>query len=257
MHLPQLVCRVEEASSGSGIQRLERVYDRIYIDEVQDLCGYDLEVLKLLMNSVLPIEMVGDIRQAILVTNEREQKNDQYKYMKVWTWFRQQEAAGRLRITQRCETWRCHPEIASFADSLFGNEWGFERTVSLNTRSSGHDGIFLVAARDVEAYLRTFAPMAMRYSASSGKTYTTLDFTNFGKAKGLGRERVLICPTAKIAQLLRSGKMLDSGLAAHLYVAVTRAEQSVAFILDTPGSCEHPYWSASGAESADGSARQV
>jgi len=54
---------------------------------------------------------------------------------------------------------------------------------------------------------------------------------------------VLVCPTAKIVQFLKTGKALDAGLAAHLYVSVTRAEQSVAFVIDSPGSCGFPYWS--------------
>src|SRR5690606_10286008 len=88
VHLPQLAVRVESASGGAGIRRLERLYDRILIDEVQDLCGYDLEVLTLLMRSAIPIEMVGDIRQAILATNERERKHKKFMYMNIWHWFK-------------------------------------------------------------------------------------------------------------------------------------------------------------------------
>lgn len=245
VHLPQLACRVEEASNGAGVRRLERIYDRIYIDEVQDLCGYDLEVLKLLMASNLPVEMVGDIRQAILATNERESRNRGYMYMKIWDWFRNEAKAGRLQITQRCETWRCRPEIAGFADSLFGEEWGFEPTISLNTRKTGHDGVFLLKPDDVDPYMQTFSPLPLRYSKASGKAYAHIGFMNFGLAKGLGRERVLVFPTAKIANLLCAGTVLDQQLAASLYVAVTRAEQSVAFILDEPGSCLFPYWTPS------------
>lgn len=247
VHLPQLACLVDEASGGAAIRRLERIYDRIYIDEVQDLCGYDLEILTLLMASALPIEMVGDIRQAILATNGRERKNKKYMYMQVWDWFRKEERAGRLRITQRCETWRCRPEVAAFADSLFGSEWGFEATVSLNQRTTGHDGVFLVRSSDVNEYVDEFAPLTMRYSAGSASQFDHLDPMNFGMAKGLGRERVLICPTDKITKHLKTGTALDQGLAAHLYVSVTRAEQSVAFVIDSPGACAYPYWSPEGA----------
>lgn len=81
VHLAQMAHRVNDAASSAPIRRLERVYDRVFIDEVQDLCGWDLEVLRLLMASKLPLEMVGDVRQAILVTNNRERKNKQFKFI--------------------------------------------------------------------------------------------------------------------------------------------------------------------------------
>jgi DNA helicase-2/ATP-dependent DNA helicase PcrA len=52
--------------------------------EVQDLCGYDLEFLDLLMESKVNLELVGDIRRAILATNEREAKHKPFMYVKVW-----------------------------------------------------------------------------------------------------------------------------------------------------------------------------
>lgn len=119
VHLAQLAHRVNNAANDAPIRRLERIYDVIYIDEVQDLCGWDLEVLGLLMASRVQLEMVGDVRQAILVTNSRERKNKKYMFMKIWDWFKAQEKAGRMTIDQKCETHRCRPEIADLADSLF------------------------------------------------------------------------------------------------------------------------------------------
>lgn len=242
VHLPQLAVRVEEAAQGAAIRRLERIYDRIFIDEVQDLCGYDLEILILLMRSRLPIQMVGDIRQAILATNEREAKNKKFMFMGIWDWFKSEEKSRRIGISQRCETWRCGPAIALLADSLFGAEWGFEPTVSKNERTTGHDGVFLVKPEHVDAYVKAHSPLTLRHSASSGKAYDHLEFLNFGEAKGLGRERVLICPTGLIAEFIQKGKALKPQQAARFYVAVTRAEQSVAIILESAGGSQFPYW---------------
>jgi len=69
VHLPQIAHHVSIASDKAPLRRLERIYDKIFIDEVQDLCGWDLEIVLLLMSSKIPLEMVGDVRQAILVTN--------------------------------------------------------------------------------------------------------------------------------------------------------------------------------------------
>jgi DNA helicase-2/ATP-dependent DNA helicase PcrA len=242
VHLPELAVQINQAGDGICLQRLERVYDRIMIDEVQDLCGYDLEILDLLMESKVNLEMVGDIRQAILATNGREAKHKPFMYMKVWKWFRAQETAGRLLIEQRRETWRCAPEIAAFADSLFGSEWGFEPTISLNTVRTDHDGIFLIAPDHVDRYNELHHPLLLRYSKVSGKQYDHLDCLNFGKAKGLERARILIYPTGDIGKFITKAKELSDQQAANLYVAVTRARHSVGFIIKPPKNTALSVW---------------
>jgi hypothetical protein len=241
VHLAQLVIRVEEASRGAGVRTLERLYDRVYIDEVQDLGGYDLEVLKLLMGSKLPITMVGDVRQAVLTTNSRERKNKKYMYLGIWEWFREREREGAMSILQQCETRRCRPEIASFADRLFGERFAFEATISKNWNATAHDGVFLVCEKDVGPYINRFAPLHLRQSKSSWKK-ESYDFLNFKISKGLSRERVLIWPTKKILEYITKGAALDGNLAAELYVAVTRAEQSVGFVVPKVGDYSLPFW---------------
>jgi len=66
LHLAQLALEVSAASSGAVIDRLTRIYDEIHIDEVQDLNGYDLEILKALLGSPIDLSLVGDVRQALL-----------------------------------------------------------------------------------------------------------------------------------------------------------------------------------------------
>lgn len=242
VHLPQLVTCIEEASGRAGIRRLERMYDQIFIDEVQDLCGYDLEILKLLMASQLSVEMVGDIRQAILATNPQEIKNKQFKFMNIWKWFQKEESAGRLAISQRPETWRCRPEVALLADSLFDNSWGFQKTVSLNAALTGHDGVFLIRPGDVASYLERYEPLVLRDSANSAKEYNYLNPMNIGVSKGLGVPRVLIFPTDAVKQFIEKGKALEPQQAAKFYVAVTRAEQSAVIVLDRAGSSGFPFW---------------
>lgn len=242
VHAAHLATLLIEASRSLPLQRLEAIYDHIYIDEVQDLGGYDLEVVDALMRSAVPLTMVGDVRQAVIATSPSERKHKQYKNMQVLNWFRAQEVAGRLVITHRSETWRCRPEIVAFADTLFDNTWAFPKTVSLNTTVSDHDGVFFVRTEDVEAYIERFAPQNLRWGASSWKSHEHLSFMNFGAAKGLTYKRVLIFPTDKMQKLLQTGKPLEDLTAAKLYVGVTRAQQSVAFVLDRAGNSQHPYW---------------
>lgn len=243
VHLPQLAVKLSEVSGGGPVDRLERAFDRVFIDEVQDLCGYDLEVLLLLLRSKLDIEMVGDIRQAILATNPREAKNKQYMFMGIWRWFKRAQARGELEITQRSETWRCRPEIALLADSLFGEEWGFAPTLSLNTSVTNHDGVFLVKPEHITQYIERYSPLVLRHSASSWKHAANLTPRNFGEVKGTSSRHVLILPTTNIVGFLDKGISLESQQAARFYVAITRAEQSVAIVTDFKDDHRYPYWS--------------
>ncbi|WP_420734286.1 UvrD-helicase domain-containing protein [Brevibacterium luteolum] len=242
-HLAQLAHWVNEAAAGAPIRRLALVYDRILIDEAQDLCGWDLEILELLLKSPTPLYMVGDVRQAILATNPREKKNKKFMYMGIWQWFRQKEAKRKLQIRQERTTHRYRAEIASFADSLFDTSHGFEPTETLNNRTTAHDGIYLVRSEHVAAYIRSYRPLFLRNSVNSGKQFSKFAPMNIGASKGLEREHVLVYPTGGVQQLLQIGTPLTPSASASLYVAATRAKQSLAFILDKPGDCVYKHWS--------------
>lgn len=243
VHLPQLAFSVHEKSGGCWLDRLTRLYDIIYIDEVQDLCGYDLEILKLLIESGIKVKMVGDIRQAVIATNPQEAKNKKYMHTGIWDWFRELEEKKKLIITQRCETWRCRQEIADFADKLFGPEWGFDSTISRNSRSSGHDGVFIVLKRNLHSYVEHFNPLILRYSSSSWKGLP-FNSMNYKESKGLSVERVCILPTDAIKKFLVTAGPLSTQQSTELYVATTRAAQSVAFVVDDPVNCKLPVWGA-------------
>lgn len=245
VHLAQIAVRVEAASDGGPIKRLRRLYDRIYIDEVQDLCGYDLDVLDALLESGIPVEMVGDVRQAVIATNECETKNKPFMYMGIWKWFLAQEKAGRISIDQRFETWRCRSEIAAFADSIFDASWGFAATVSRNQVATGHDGVFFIKEADLPEYIAVYSPLFLRHSVSSAKD-KPYEFMNFRLSKGLTRERVLIWPTSSIKKMLTNDGVLEQRAACDLYVAVTRARQSVTFVIEDAGQSKRPYWTSTG-----------
>lgn len=231
LHLAQLALLTAEASGGAVCDRLERIYDQLYVDEVQDLNGYDLEVLLALAMSKINLSMVGDIRQALLLTNPRDPKNSQYKGIQIKKWFDRLASKGLLEVTHSSTTWRSNQAIADFADSIFDEEWGFEKTISANAVATGHDGVFVLHPSNIDAYVATFTPTCLRHSSASA-TDLDLPFVNFGIAKGMSVDRVLIAPTGPIKEFLRKGKQLEDQAACALYVAVTRARFSVAFVTE-------------------------
>jgi DNA helicase II / ATP-dependent DNA helicase PcrA len=214
--LGRLAHELVGASNGALMRRLECIYDEILIDEVQDLSGHDWEIVDVLLGSALDVRMVGDIRQSVLSTNPRSGKNKKYAYAEAVKWFREREACGVLRITENVTTWRCHPKIAEFSDTIFDSNWSFPATKSLNDTETSHDGVFLVRPEHVYEYVTRFQPLCLRDSGNSGKTLD-LDYINFRLAKGMTCKRVLIVPTSGITKFVQTGTYLEPVPAAKFY----------------------------------------
>lgn len=242
LHLAKLALDVSTASMGAVIDRLSHIYDEVYIDEVQDLTGCDLHIAKQLLDaSAIAVYMVGDVRQSVFDTNPRDPNLKQYRGLKMLDWFRLHQASGLLEVHYNVTTWRSNQAIADFSDRLFPAEFRFDATVSRQEERTGHDGVFVIAEADVDAYVRTYNPQPLRASASTA-TAVDLPFRNFGKVKGLTFDRALIYPTDTVTDFLSSGTELKPKTACGLYVAVTRAKHSVAFVVADPSRTSLTRW---------------
>ncbi|MCI2808938.1 UvrD-helicase domain-containing protein [Eoetvoesiella caeni] len=239
--LGRLAHELVAQSKGALLRRLECIYDEILIDEVQDLSSHDWEIFDVLLRSSIDIRMVGDIRQSVLATNPRSKKNSKYSYANSIMWFRERETEGLLKVEESRTTWRCHPSIASFSDTIFDPSWSFPATESKNETVTGHDGVHLLATKHVEAYVARYQPQCLRHSVASAKGFDYA-FMNFKVSKGMTFERVLIFPTAPITKFITGGTFLEATPASSFYVAVTRAKQSVAIVLDDAGRSTLPFW---------------
>ena len=78
-------CLANERTGGLVIERIERGFDAIFIDEVQDLVGYDLELLDLLFACNSSVSVVGDPRQHTYSTNQGS-KNKKYQGAGFMSW---------------------------------------------------------------------------------------------------------------------------------------------------------------------------
>jgi len=242
LHLSKLAYDVVLVSEGAVIDRLTNIYDEIYIDEVQDLTGCDLRILEMLMNADgIDLHMVGDVRQSVFDTNPRDQNLRKYRGVKMLDWFNVHEKSGRLDVQHNAETWRSNQEIARFSDTIFPPKFTFQATVSKQAAVTGHDGVYALGAGDVEEYLATYRPQPLRPTIAVARK-VELPFQNFGAVKGLTFERVLIYPTQPIMRFLTMGEPLADQAACGLYVAVTRAMHSVAFVVPDPSATRLRPW---------------
>ncbi|WP_157187297.1 ATP-dependent helicase [Nocardia vinacea] len=244
MFLSKLAVDIADAAEGSVIARLERIYDEIYIDEVQDLVGYDLDIVESLLKSTSVIHLVGDLRQSLISTNPNDPRLPEYRGLRMRGWFEEQAELGHLRIENSSDTWRSVQAIATFSDSIFDSAEKFPPTISKQTATSDHEGVFAISEDHVREYIDTFNPVCLRERVSTPMPDGVVA-VNFGLAKGLTHDRVLIFPTGSIKKFLYKGDPLKERSACGLYVGVTRAIHSVAFVLDRPEKASLRIWTPS------------
>ncbi len=229
----QFACAVIDKTGGLPIKRFETIYDRLFIDEAQDLSGYDLNLLEHLLRSNVEITLVGDHRQATYTTNDNA-KNKKYARVGIVDKFMEWERVGLCKITYQTHSNRCIQTICDFADQFHPE---FPKTESRSKTVTEHDGVFLVEESHVQAYRNVFNPQPLRYNRTQigipGRPI------NYGASKGMTFERTLIYPHRPLERFLKSGTLRDAGKEIpKIYIAVTRAKQSVAFVV--PDGFESP-----------------
>jgi len=225
--IARFVCECDQATNGAVMRRLRQRFDHIYIDEVQDLAGYDLELVQRMLEADIQLTLVGDHRQATFTTNNSA-KNNGYVRSSIILKFEEWCKAGLLELTYERNSYRCQQSIADLADMFFTKE---PKTSSKNIDFTGHDGVFSIHSAMIDEYVSRFSPQVLRLDRrTSCGEYCAL---NFGESKGMTFERVLIFPHKSAVQWLATGNFSKvSGSAAKMYVGITRARSSVTFVFD-------------------------
>ncbi|MGI5213418.1 UvrD-helicase domain-containing protein [Plantactinospora sp. CA-290183] len=218
------VCRADDASAGAVVRRLAAMYDNIYIDEFQDLVGYDVDFVDKLFASTMSVTVVGDPRQHTFATNNGP-RNKKYRGAGILDWFHRPQMTCELEI--RAESWRCHQVICNWSDRLFPN---MPPTTSRNHCETGHDGVFKIAEEDVHAYVAKYDPKVLRDRVTTPTL--GLPAMNIGLSKGSTYDRVLIFPTQPMRKYLKTADLAALRAPDRLYVAVTRAKHSVTFVVN-------------------------
>ncbi len=174
--------------------------------------------------------MVGDPRQVTYHTHE-EAKNKKYNDGKIeqFIYDKCKDTAVQIDKTSLKTTHRNCRCICSFANSIFSN---YEPCDADEKCSTGHDGVFFVRPADVGEYLGRYHPTQLR-DRKTGSVNLLYPVYNFGESKGLTFSRVLIYPTKPIVDWIvdNSSKFVFQSR-SKFYVAVTRAEYSVAIVYD-------------------------
>ena len=228
--LSKLVTRINEKSGGWGVERISQIYDYIFIDEVQDMVGYDLEIIKLLFSTPSNIKLVGDPRQNIYNTHH-EEIYKKYSNGNIDEFLKNECADINFEIDDKslivCN--RCHKDIIKFVNNFY-QDYG-----ELKSREKDkviHQGIYIIDKKDVDKYLEKYNPMQLIYDSRT-KINRSYKSTTYGKSKGATYDRVLLYPTGELKKYLKGQKSNIDGITKNkLYVAMTRAVHSLTFVCD-------------------------
>jgi len=234
--ISKFVFECNEKSKNKVIDRITRIYSHIFVDEVQDLTGYDLELIKLFFKSQSSVLLVGDPRQVTYLTHHtakfRKYSDGQIKN------FVEKELGKKIQCevdeTTLNASHRNNQLICDYSAKLYPSLPSPSACACKECREkvTDHEGVFIIKRSDVERYLSTYNPIQLRWSSS---TQCNLNFRvmNFGESKGLSFDRVLIYPTNDMVKWVKdNNSTLKSEARAKLYVGITRARQSAAIVVD-------------------------
>ncbi|MDZ8117518.1 UvrD-helicase domain-containing protein [Pontiella agarivorans] len=233
--ISKFIVNADKASEGAVLNRVSRLYDHFFIDEVQDLAGFDLEIINLLFKSNSTVLLVGDPRQVTYLTHTST-KYKKYRDGKI-KGFVESELGKRITCTVDETTLgashRNNKQICDFANRIYPD---LSPAVPCSCDScrefeTDHEGVFWIKEEDVDQYIEEFHPTQLRWS-SAVQCRENAPAMNFGESKGLSFERVLIYPTEKMVGWIKDNSYdLKNETRAKLYVGVTRAKRSTAIVL--------------------------
>jgi hypothetical protein len=232
-HASELAVYLNDAGKGMPIRRLADIYSHIYIDEIQDMAGYDIDLILLLMESGISVSCVGDYKQATYKTNTgNKNKKASGKHI---GGFCDLVSKQRLAfIETNLSTRRFNKNICHFANKLFPA--GDEMTSNIEARECD-DGVFLIQRSDVTYYFNHYQPTVLKYDIKT--TTNEWQSFNFGGCKGMTFDRVLVFPNGVLTEYIQKGKSISAP--EKYYVGVTRPRYSLAFVVDTFPEKEHIY----------------
>lgn len=237
-----LAAKTLKADGEAVIDRLERIFDEIYIDEVQDLRGNDLDVLDALIRSKIRVVLVGDVRQRLLSTSKSSRRHGEYDGLGLNNWFREMAEKELLNLQTIQETWRCCPEVIQFADQMFTSGRFLPTKSKVAVPDGMHHGVWLLEEPYIDEYIRRFHPACYRDSVRT-KLVGTDSATNFGLCKGATEDHVLIFPTGPMKKFWKDKtNNLAEKSRMDAYVAITRARWSVAIYVDNAKGYNIPVW---------------
>ena len=235
--ISKFVFECNKKSNDLIVNRIIQIFDHIFIDEIQDLAGYDLELIKLLFKTPNSILLVGDPRQVTYLTHPTT------KYKKYSDGKIKDFVSNELGKSIHCDvdettlnaSHRNNQSICSFSAKIYPSLLApFACTChKCRNNKTAHEGVFIITESNIHDYLLKYKATQLRWNLKT-KTNKLYPAINFGESKGLTFDRVLIYPTKNMVKWIGDNNHnLKNETRAKFYVGITRARHSVAIVLNS------------------------
>lgn len=221
------------------IERMESLFSHIFIDELQDYAGWDLEIIRLLFESKITIKCVGDYKQVTYRTNNSP-KNRQYRDENIRCFFREEERKGHCTLEYQNTTRRCCTPLCDYINTIHNDpESAIKPHRDIEHFDEDNSGMFIINSQYMETYCRYYNPVILRYNIVSNIQFNhSCKIYNYGSSKGDTFDRVVIIPVNTVIPFITHQQPIAADATrAKFYVACTRARYSVVFVMDNADRC--------------------
>lgn len=230
--ISKLIVRIHESNNELIFCRLAKIYGYVFIDEIQDLAGYDLDIIKNLYSSIENVITVGDPRQTTYSTHH-SQKYEKYSKGKVKDFFTENlDSICEIDEDTLCKSHRNEQIICQISSQLFPDFTPSESCECCNDSHIEHLGIFYVPESKYLNYLEQYKPTQLRWDPRNKKVNNRYPVMNIGSSKGLTLDRVILYPTSQMVEWFKDEtKAFEQQTQSKFYVGLTRAKYSLGIMI--------------------------
>ncbi|WP_151816714.1 UvrD-helicase domain-containing protein [Acinetobacter junii] len=230
--ISKFIVRIYEKNNELIFQRLAKIYSYIFIDEIQDLAGYDLDIIKNLYLSVENVIAVGDPRQTTYSTHH-SQKYEKYSQGKISNFFSENlHHICEIDEVTLCKSHRNESIICHVSSLLFPDLTPSESCECCDDSHIDHLGVFYIPESKKLNYLEKYKPIQLRWDSRNKNVNPNYLVMNIGSSKGLTLDRVILYPTSQMIDWLKDEKItFAQQTQSKFYVGLTRARYSLGILI--------------------------
>lgn len=205
------------------IQRIERFYDSVFFDEVQDFAANDFNFICSLTKTNVDIRLVGDFYQHTFDTSR--DGNTQKSLHKCFDKYcaKLNKAGFEVDLTSLSNSYRCSPSVCAFVSENIGIEIFSHRDDEVVVE-------YVDNVDEIDSIFNNDSVVKLFYQKSDSYSGNT---ANWGNTKGLDHFQdvcVVLNPTTLKAFKASCLDKLNPTTKNKLYVACTRAKGNLYFV---------------------------
>ena len=216
---------IEKGAVDTVVTRLEKYFDNIFVDEVQDFAGNDFNLLLKLASANINMLFVGDFFQHTFDTSRDGNIRTNLHKKGAIAYLKEFEKVGIEIDTETLnKTHRCSPTVCEFITNQIG--------IPIESNRDDQTKVTIIENKEqaVELYgdntkIKLFYQNSIKYDCNSN---------NWGKCKGLNKyEDVCVVLNPTTAKHFKEGRLseLADSTKNKLYVACSRAKNDL-YILE-------------------------